>query len=129
MPILDNETRKSISERHEIHQRIYGSFKGHYYVAVHCNLCNWTSNGLTLDEAVRANKVHKRIHPEEAQLDATEISPEEEIAFLHDHECNMVYCNCKCGCHEGPFCDILGTLCSVCVVRDMRGDKEHGKIE
>ncbi len=128
MPKLDAAKRKSIDDRLALHKRLRDSFEGREYVSQHCHLCNWASNGLTLEEAIEANRKHEDTHPETAQIEATGISLKEIRESLHDHDCQMEYCICKCGCHDGPFCTIcFGPLCSSCSVRAMRGDDEHGE--
>lgn len=130
MTILDKKKRKSIDERLALHKRLRDSFDGKKYSSQHCRLCNWASNGLTFEEAIRLNKEHEATHPEAAQIEATTIDPFELIASIHDHECKMELCTCKCGCQSGPFCTLVfGPLCSVCQVREMRGDSEHGELD
>ena len=128
MPELDSEKRKSINERLALHEELRGHYKDRQYISQHCHLCNWASNGLSFEEALEANKKHEATHPETAQIAMSEIGIDEIRDSLHDHECQMAYCNCKCGCHAGPFCTlVLGPLCSVCSIRVMRGDNNHGE--
>ena len=128
MPKLDAEKRKSINERLALHEELRKSFEGRTYFTQHCHLCNWASNGLTFDEADEENQRHEATHPETAQIRVTEIDLWEVLLSLHDHDCQMALCSCKCGCQEGPFCVlVLGPLCSTCSVREMRGDSEHGE--
>ena len=127
MPNLNDGKRQSINERLALHKELYGHYKDRQYISQHCHLCNWVSNGLTIEEAIKANKEHEATHPETAQLAATQIGVGEIRDSLHDHECQMAKCACKCGCQVGPFCTLVfGPLCSVCSVREMRGDHEHG---
>lgn len=131
MPKLDSEKRQSINERLALYTRIRESFKGKGYVTQHCALCNWASNGLTIEEAIKVSKLHDATHPETAQIEAAEINIDELRDLMHDHECIMALCSCKCGCREGPFCTLIfGSCCSVCSTRETRGDNEHGeKVE
>lgn len=128
MPRLTDKERKSINERMALQVKLLESFKGRQFVSQHCRLCNWASNGRTLEEAIKANKEHEATHPEIAQFRETELSPSELVASLHDHDCQLEFCACKCGCQSGPFCVLVdGPLCSACQVRESRGDKEHGE--
>lgn len=130
MPKLSDDKRKSIAERQAVTERIRKSFEGMQYTAQCCRFCNWASNGLTLDEARKANREHERIHPEQAEFDANLLSISEIPQMLHDHDCDMQKCSCKCGCQDGPFCILVfGPLCSYCAVRDIRGDDAHGEQE
>ena len=129
MPKLDEAVRRKIEERIAMHDAIRQSFKGHQWMSYSCYLCNWASNGRTFDEAYALDKehIHKEHPVEDAQMRVHQVPMGEIIASLHDHDCTEVYCSCICGCTEGPFCGLLfGSMCSVCVVRDGRGDKEHG---
>ena len=124
---LDDKKRQSINERLALHEELRAHYKDRQYMGQQCHLCGWTSNELTLDKAIEANKKHEATHPETAQIAATEIGMDEIRDSLHDHECVRAKCACKCGCQEGPFCVLVfGPLCSVCTVREMRGDDEHG---
>ena len=130
MPRLDDAVRESIDSRLARHQAIRDSFKGRIWVSQSCRLCNWASNGRTLDDAVKANHRHQqRQHGAEmAALEESRVSAPELRASFHDHDCVMENCACKCGCTEGPFCIlVLGPLCSVCLVRWGRGNDEHGE--
>ena len=127
MPELPNDQRQSIDERLAFHRELRDHYKDRKYTSQQCRLCGWSSNGLTLEEAIQANKEHEATHPETAQIEATKVSFDELRGSLHDHECQMGLCECECGCQDGPFCTLVfGKLCSVCSVRDMRGDKNHG---
>lgn len=132
MPRLDGEKRQSINARLARHTAIRASFEERLYVTVHCYLCNWSSNGLTYDEAAEANRAHiAATHAaEDAEMRATEISPMEIRDSLHDHDCEMAMCACKCGCERGPFCHtVMGPLCSTCMLAEKRGNGEHGERE
>ena len=127
MPKLSDEKRADIERRQAIHQRIMDSFKPNY-MSQQCHFCGWASNGLTIDEAIAENTRHEASHPEAAEYDAANLSIKEIIACLHDHDCEMIKCQCKCGCTVGPFCAIpFGPLCSYCTTRAGRRDNEHGK--
>jgi len=128
MPRLDPETKQSIDNRLEVHERITQSFKGRQYIALHCRFCNWASNGLTLEEAIAKNRKHEAHHPEMAEWKANEIGISEIVDSLHDHDCEMALCACRCGCREGPFCHtVQGSLCSSCMIAEGRGHSEHGE--
>lgn len=129
MPLLSEQDRQRINEASDALKAIRDSFEGRQYFSMHCRLCNWASNGLTSDEAFQASKEHEQHHKEYSAWTAAgdALTPVDTVAILHDHECVMASCNCICGCQDGSFCTFLfGRLCSVCVVRDRRGDKEHG---
>jgi len=127
MPFLNDDKRQSINSRITRHNEIMKVFENKQFTSQYCRLCNWASNGLTLDEAIQENGKHEATHPELTGLDATLFDFDEIRVSLHDHECKMELCACKCGCKEGPFCTLVfGPLCSVCQVREMRGDCEHG---
>lgn len=131
MPRLSDDQRASVNARLALHERIRESFKGREWRSVHCYLCNWASNGRTFEEAQANDERHKQENhaAEDAEMKATEIPLPELRDSLHDHECVRERCICICGCREGPFCTLIfGPLCSVCTVRDGRGDKEHGKL-
>ena len=59
MPCLTPEIRQSINARLAVHERIRSSYKDRQYMAMHCWLCNWASNGLTPEEAEEANRKHE----------------------------------------------------------------------
>ena len=129
MPKLDDATRKSIDERLAIHDRICKSFEGNQWISQNCFLCNWASNGRTLNDAIEVNQEHvKAEHPvEKAAMEETEIPLDLLRASFHDHDCDRQLCICRCGCQEGPFCVlVLGPLCGICTTRAGRGDSEHG---
>ena len=51
--------------------------------------------------------------------------------FHAGHTCIPGTCKCRCGCDEEMGCTlgaITGDLCSVCHVRSIRGDDEHGPM-
>ena len=50
---------------------------------------------------------------------------------LHSgHVCESGRCECRCGCQVLIGCKtILGPLCSHCMLRETRGDDEHGARE
>ena len=111
---------------------ISAGFEDRQYISSHCRLCNWASNGLTWEESYQANERHEEQHEEYSAwtVASDALPPWDTRASLHDHECALASCNCICGCEDGPFCTILfGRLCAVCMVRDGRGDKEHGSPE
>ena len=110
---------------------IQARYRGHQFTSLQCVLCNWSSNGLTLDEAVEANRAHQESHPDWAEWEATDIPMLDLVASLHaDHECVFGQCECRCGCTEASGCKVLmGPLCSVCMVREMRGHRECGRKE
>ena len=127
MPKMTDEQRTFVNERLALHERIRASFKGREYTSQYCYLCNWASNGLTLDEAVEADAIHVKTHPEDAEMKATRIPMGELRDSLHDHECVYASCTCKCGCQDSAGCTlVLGPLCSTCLVKDGRGDSAHG---
>lgn len=129
MPFLDQETRARVAKGLAERERIRQSFVGRSFVSVHCYLCQWASNGLTYEEAESANRVHVWLHPEDALMRAMPIGIRDLQRSLHDHECEMIHCTCICGCQDGPFCNVMGSLCATCLIRDGRGDKEHSKKE
>ena len=127
MPKLDDEKRAEIERKLATTRRIKESFEGRQLTSQHCRLCNLASNGLTFDEAIAENRIHEQTHPELAELEAATISFRDVRDNLHDHECVMTLCSCKCGCTNGPSCVLLlGPLCATCIVRVVRGDSEHG---
>ena len=87
MPLLDEDKRQSIDARLSKRQEIEQRFEGRQYISQHCRLCNWASNGLTLDEACEENDKHERSHPEYAEWEASQLGFEEIRESLHDHEC------------------------------------------
>ena len=50
-------------------------------------------------------------------------------SYHAEHDCDPGKCACKCGCDVEMGCRVLGPLCSVCSVRYMRDDEEHGPKE
>lgn len=51
-------------------------------------------------------------------------------AIHADHQCVPGRCECICGCQQEMACKVaFGPLCSVCMIRDVRGDEDHGQIE
>jgi hypothetical protein len=130
MPELDEAKRQSINARLAKHKEIEEGFKDKQYTSQNCRFCNWASNGLTLDEAIAKNREHERAHPEYEEFEANLLDFQEIRDSLHDHECKMELCSCKCGCKSGPFCTLVfGPLCSYCTIREGRGDDEHGLPE
>ena len=128
MPRLSDEQRARLDRVNEVHQRIRQSFEGRQFTSQHCRFCNWSSNGRTFEEAMDANRQHEATHTEQVEYDSTHLAVSEIVASLHDHDCQMALCTCKCGCTQGPFCIILfGPLCSVCLVRSNRGYPECGE--
>lgn len=128
MPKLTDEQRTRINERLALHKRIRKTFEGRQYASQYCYLCNWASNGLTLDEAIEANDAHVKTHPEDAEMKVTSIPMNELRDSLHDHDCVYAKCVCKCGCQTNVGCVlVLGPLCSTCLLRAGRGDSEHGE--
>ena len=131
MPKLTEAQRAKVRCVLEVHQRIRQSFEDRQFISQHCHFCNWASNGRTFDEALEANRHHQAAHPEQAEYNAVELTISELQASFHDHDCTMASCTCKCGCTEGPFCDIIfngGPLCAACLVRSNRGHAECGKL-
>ena len=130
MPLLSKDERQSILDRMNLHESLREHFTGNKFMGIKCKLCNWTSNALTVSEAIRLNKIHEDTHPETKQINDSMISATEIMSSLHDHECVMGFCNCKCGCHSGPFCTtIMGPLCGNCMIKDSREDRNHGERE
>jgi len=128
MAKLDSEKRQSINERMALHTSLRKSFEECRYFNQCCNLCNWASNGLTAGEAIAENRKHEATHPETAQIKATMLSFQEIRDSLHDHDCKMAICACKCGCQNGPFCTtVAGPLCASCMIAEGRGHDEHGE--
>ncbi len=129
MPRLPEDQRQFVNTRIARHQQIKETFKGRQYTSQHCHLCNWASNGQTLDDAVTNNREHEAAHPEWAEWVAATIPAQDLLDSIHDHDCDMRNCVCKCGCQQGPFCILIfGGLCSVCQIRDQRGDESHGNL-
>lgn len=85
MPKLDSKKRTSLDERLAAHREIYDSFGGRKYLGQQCRFCNWTSNGLTLDEAIEANEKHEETHPEKVQIDATPMKGEEMMNMMRSN--------------------------------------------
>ena len=127
---LGEATRDNINERLAASRAVRAQFAGQHWMQHYCYLCDWVSNGRTLNEAIAANELHIRTeHPvEDANMSTAQLQFEEIRASLHDHDCDFQLCACKCGCKDGPFCTLVcGSLCSVCEVRTIRGDSEHGE--
>lgn len=127
---LSDAERYSINRRLKRHQEIYDVFKGSRYTSQHCRYCNWASNGLNLDRATAEDRAHiQAMHAvEDAEIQATEILLSELQRSLHDHDCQIADCACKCGCKQSAGCILLfGPLCGVCTIRENRGDNEHGE--
>lgn len=131
MPEITSEKRDRINVRLARRKELEELFTSHFYMSQHCHLCNWASNGLSLDLAVKENKAHQRTHPEWAEWESLEIPMGDLVDSIHDHECQMESCVCKCGCvdsSEGKFCTLVfGPLCGVCMIRANRGDSDHGE--
>ena len=126
MPELDEETRQRNRQRMDRLDEIRRSMPR--YVQLSCRLCGWAVNGLDLNEARKGLEEHEKSHPEYAEWRELVGSREDTAAAIHDHECQITGCTCRCGCQSGPFCSLVfGTLCSVCTIREMRGDHEHGR--
>ena len=126
MPILETEKRQRINAQRARRQEIHDAMPK--YLQLHCKLCNWAVNALTFDDAIEGVKVHQETHPEFEEWTTLTIPMNEIRDSLHDHECQQKKCSCICGCDDGPFCTLVfGPLCSVCMVRESRGDSEHGE--
>ena len=126
MPRMDLNTRARIETQTARRRQIEEAQPR--YVQIHCHLCNWASNGLTLQEASQANRQHEEDHPEYTEWTTLKVPLDEIVQVVHDHDCQMANCACRCGCTEGPFCQLtLGALCGVCSVREIRGDTQHGE--
>lgn len=129
MPKLSDERRAKVEDSITRRAAILKAVREQaYYTAQHCHFCNWASNGLTREEAVAGNKMHEATHPEYAEYMALQLPVQELLSAMHDHECDLRECACKCG-HppDGKFCIlVLGPLCSVCLTRANCGDSEHG---
>jgi hypothetical protein len=128
MPILSDEERAAIQARQDVHDRITAKLREVQYRSYHCRLCNWASNGLTIDEAWEANLAHERSHPEYNAWTANTVPMSDIPKALHDHDCVIADCVCICGCSKSAGCILIfGPLCSVCVIRANRGDSAHGE--
>lgn len=99
-----------------------------------CSLCHRGINARANtgpDGLFRALKRHQERHPEWAEYQASIPSMRETAdairKAIHKNCNNRAHpCSCLCGCEESIPCDCWGDLCTVCGVRDMRGDREHG---
>ena len=130
MPKLTEEQRKSIKDRLDRHERIRHAYDGKRYISQSCYLCNWASNGASLDEAIEANHQHISGHHavEDREMRETAIPIKELTQSLHDHDCEHAICACICGCKNDAGCIlVLGPLCSTCHLRAGRGDSAHGQ--
>ena len=128
MPEITSEKRDWINGRLDRRRAIEDSLT-EQYTSQHCHLCNWASNGLGLDLAVKENEAHQLTHPEFAEWASLEIPMGDLVDSIHDHECQTALCVCKCGCVDGPFCTLtLGPLCGGCMIRANRGDSDHGEV-
>lgn len=130
MPRLTDAQRDSINRRSAATDEVRKRNRAlPQYYSQHCNFCNWASNGQTIDEVIAANSQHiqEQHAADMAIIEANRLELNEIPASLHDHECEKALCRCKCGCDAGPFCILVGgPLCSVCQVREGRGDDDHG---
>ena len=135
MPKLTDEERAILAESHRLHEATFQGHPGPQYITQHCRVCNWAVNGLDFDEAIAANCSHEyAVHPALMLWDAYQrtafLDPPDHtlsIKALHDHDCPEQFCECKCGCKEGPYCGTIGgRLCATCRIREGRGDEEHG---
>lgn len=133
MPKLTDEERAILAESDRLHKMAFESYlgSGPKYTAQYCRVCNRANNGRDLDEAVAANHRHEYgVHPALKEWDAyqrTHAGFRLSIKALHDHDCPEQFCECRCGCKVGPYCGIIGgRLCATCVIREGRGESEHG---
>ena len=131
MPKLTEEELSVLAESDRLYKLAFTDYAGPKYLAQPCRLCQWHSNEETFDEAMRVTRVHEyTAHP--ALKDWDDYGKMHgrfrlRIKALHDHDCPEEYCVCKCGCHVGPYCGIIGgVLCATCQIREGRGDSEHG---
>ena len=130
MPKLNDEPRGLVTEQDRLYRAAFKTYTGFQYVSQNCRVCNMASSRETLEAAIKANRIHENNHTGVKEYD--EFS-RNHFGFdlmrdaLHDHDCQMKSCICRCGCDDGLFCVlVMGSLCSVCMVRDLRGDDEHG---
>ena len=129
MPEITSEKRAWIDGRLARRREIEDLFT-EQYMSQPCHLCNWASNGLDIELAVKANEEHQKTHPEFAEWKSLMIPMEDLVDIIHDHECQMASCACKCGCVDSPFCKLIfGPLCGSCIIRANRGDSDHGEVE
>lgn len=128
MPILSDEERAAIQARQDAAESIRAMFENRPYYSTHCRLCNWASNGLTPDEAWEASLAHEHSHPEYEAWTTATVPMSDLLKALHDHDCVIADCVCICGCRESAGCILtFGPLCSVCIIRAIRGDSAHGE--
>ena len=129
MPKLTDEQRARAAERDALHKKAFEDYGGPRHVSQHCRVCNWASNGPTLDEADAINREHEHRHPHVKEWDekAIAIPITEMSAYFHDHDCVFGICTCACGCQEEAGCLLVSSgMCAVCMVKAGRGDGEHG---
>lgn len=103
---------------------IRGGYDGRWAQAF-CYYCGRASQSRNLERAIKANARHERTHPEFKEPEPIGTLVEQ----LHaDHECVSGPCECRCGCRDQTGCQqLFGALCTHCMVREMRGDDEHGE--
>lgn len=125
MPKLDPATRADLGRRIATQIRINERSQRQQYFALHCRYCNWTSNGLTLEDAIASNKQHESAHSEKADLEAVALTDAEWDSFVHDHDCIPGTCACACGCHEPVTCKIAMPVCGACFTAVCKGKAGH----
>ena len=125
MPELDKETRQKLASQAARLKKIEDSMPT--YVQIPYRLCNYAENGLNLALARQNATIHEETHPGFEEWNSLRMPASQIREAIHDHECILTTCQCRSGCAEGPFCNLIfGDLCAICIVRDIRMDSEHG---
>jgi len=99
------------------------------YASVFCHYCGWASQSRDMERAIKANDRHERRHAEYVEPPTMEQVMADIDAEHAAHDCHPGPCVCKCGCSLPVNCSVMfGPMCSTCMIRDQRGDPEHGEL-
>ncbi len=127
MPKLTDKERVQVDRNHALRKAAFDDYTGPKYMSHHCRVCSWSGNGTNFDEARQIIKDHERIaHPALVAWDNDPLPMRLTVAAIHDHDCVIEPCPCICGCGAGPGCVLIfGPLCTTCMIRANRGDRDH----